>query len=178
MHDRVFISSKGLKIMESFKEIYSAYKHRVYFFVAKYVSEEEDIEELVQDIFIHVWKYCSKADSASQTEAIVFKSAKQEISNFYRKRKMIFVPLENSQEVSVEETSDIEKKIRQEDQLQKIENLLEQVPERSREFFIKNKIQNLSLFTIAKENDISKTAVEKHVNKVLKFLKTNLNLFL
>lgn len=164
--------------MESFKEIYSAYKHRVYFFVAKYVSEEEDIEELVQDIFMHVWKYCSKADLASQTEAIVFKSAKQEISNFYRKRKMIFVTLENSQEVNTEETSDIEKKIRQEDQLQKIENLLEQVPERSREFFIKNKIQNLSLFTIAKENDISKTAVEKHVNKVLKFLKTNLNLFL
>ncbi|MBW3521156.1 RNA polymerase sigma factor [Chryseobacterium sp. NKUCC03_KSP] len=163
--------------MDSFKEIYSAYKHRVYFFVAKYVSDEEDIEELVQDIFMHVWKYRSKTDSPSQTEAIIFKSAKQEVSNFYRKRKMIFVPLENSQNVDEEETSDIEKKITQEDQLQKIEDLLEQVPERSRDFFIKNKIQNLSLFTIAQENDISKTAVEKHVNKVLKFLKANLSLF-
>lgn len=163
--------------MDNFKEIYSAYKNRVYFFVAKYVSDEEDIEELVQDIFMHVWKYCSKTNSTSQTEAIIFKSAKQEISNFYRKRKMIFVPLENSKEADAEETSDIEKKIIQEDQLQKIENLLEQVPERSRDFFIKNKIQNLSLFTIAQENDISKTAVEKHVNKVLKFLRTNLNLF-
>ncbi|MFC3157311.1 RNA polymerase sigma-70 factor, ECF subfamily [Chryseobacterium arachidis] len=163
--------------MDSFKEIYSTYKHRVYFFVAKYVSDEEDIEELVQDIFIHVWKHFSKADSVSQTEALVFKSAKQEISNFYRKRKMIFVPLENSNEVNTEENSEIEKKITQEDQLQKIENLLEQVPERSREFFIKNKIQNLSLFTIAQENEISKTAVEKHVNKVLKFLRANLNLF-
>lgn len=163
--------------MDSFKEIYSAYKHRVYFFVAKYVSDEEDIEELVQDIFMHVWKHASKADSPSQTEAVIFKSAKQEISNFYRKRKMIFVPLENSQDVDEEENSEIEKKITQEDQLQKIENLLEQVPERSRDFFIKNKIQNLSLFTIAQENDISKTAVEKHVNKVLKFLRANLSLF-
>lgn len=164
--------------MNSFKEIYSAYKHRVYIFVAKYVSDEEDIEELVQDIFMHVWKHCFKADYASQTEAIIFKAAKQEISNFYRKRKIIFVPLENSKELNTEETSDIEKKITQENQLQKIENLLEQVPERSRDFFIKNKIQNLSLFTIAKENDISKTAVEKHVNKVLKFLRTNLNFFI
>ncbi|MCJ8152723.1 sigma-70 family RNA polymerase sigma factor [Chryseobacterium sp. SSA4.19] len=164
--------------MESFKEIYSAYKHRVYFFVAKYVAEEEDIEELVQDIFMHVWKYCSKTDSASQTEALVFKSAKQEIANFYRKRKMIFVSLENSPAEETDEHSDIEKKVKQEDQLQKIESLLEQVPERSRDFFIKNKIQNLSLFTIARENDISKTAVEKHVNKVLKFLRANLNLFL
>lgn len=164
--------------MNSFKEIYSAYKHRVFFFVAKYVSDEEDIEELVQDIFMHVWKYLPKNDSKSQTEALVFKAAKQEISNFYRKRKMIFVPLENSHEVDIEEHSGIENKISQEDQLLKIENLLNQVPERSREFFIKNKIQNLSLFTIAQENKISKTAVEKHVNKVLKFLRTNLNLFM
>ncbi|WP_027385763.1 RNA polymerase sigma factor [Chryseobacterium gregarium] len=163
--------------MDSFKRIYSEYKHRVYFFVAKYISDEEDIEELVQDIFMHLWKYCSETDSQSQTEAIIFKSAKQEISNFYRKKKMIYVPLEDSQQVSAEENSDLEKKLLQEDQLQKIETLLEQVPEKSREFFIKNKIQNLSLFTIAQENDISKTAVEKHVNKVLKFLRTNLNLF-
>ncbi|MBB6330087.1 RNA polymerase sigma-70 factor (ECF subfamily) [Chryseobacterium sediminis] len=162
--------------MDHFKEIYSGYKHRVYFFVAKYLSEEEDIEEIVQDIFMHVWKYLSKTNSPSEIEALIFKSAKQEISNFYRKRKMIFVPLENSPENQDEESSEIEKQLQQEDQLKKIENLLEQVPERSREFFIQNKIQNLSLFTIAQENDISKTAVEKHVNKVLKFLRANLNL--
>jgi RNA polymerase sigma factor (sigma-70 family) len=163
--------------MDHFKEIYSGYKHRVYFFVAKYLSEEEDIEEIVQDIFMHVWKYLSKTLSPSEIEALIFKSAKQEISNFYRKRKMIFVPLESSREEQNEENSDIEKQIQQEDQLKKIESLLEQVPEKSREFFIKNKIQNLSLFTIAQENDISKTAVEKHVNKVLKFLRANLSFF-
>ncbi|MDR4892193.1 MULTISPECIES: RNA polymerase sigma factor [unclassified Chryseobacterium] len=163
--------------MDHFKEIYSGYKHRVYFFVAKYLSEEEDIEEIVQDIFMHVWKYLSKTYSPSEIEALIFKSAKQEVSNFYRKRKMIFVPLESSQESQDEENSEIEKQIQQEDQLKKIEDLLEQVPEKSREFFIKNKIQNLSLFTIAQENDISKTAVEKHVNKVLKFLRANLNFF-
>ncbi|WP_079241564.1 RNA polymerase sigma factor [Chryseobacterium indologenes] len=163
--------------MDHFKEIYSGYKHRVYFFVAKYLSEEEDIEEIVQDIFMHVWKYLSKAHSPSEIEALIFKSAKQEVSNFYRKRKMIFVPLESSPESQDEESSEIEKQIQQEDQLKKIESLLEQVPEKSREFFIKNKIQNLSLFTIAQENDISKTAVEKHVNKVLKFLRANLNFF-
>jgi RNA polymerase sigma-70 factor (ECF subfamily) len=163
--------------MDHFKEIYSGYKHRVYFFVAKYLSEEEDIEEIVQDIFMHVWKYLSKTNSPSEIEALIFKSAKQEISNFYRKRKMIFVPLENSPENQDEESAEIEKQLQQEDQLKKIENLLEQVPEKSREFFIQNKIQNLSLFTIAQENDISKTAVEKHVNKVLKFLRSNLSFF-
>ncbi|QXU50011.1 sigma-70 family RNA polymerase sigma factor [Chryseobacterium sp. D764] len=163
--------------MDHFKEIYSGYKHRVYFFVAKYLSEEEDIEEIVQDIFMHVWKYLSKTNSPSEIEALIFKSAKQEISNFYRKRKMIFVPLENSPENQDEESAEIEKQLQQEDQLKKIENLLEQVPEKSREFFIQNKIQNLSLFTIAQENDISKTAVEKHVNKVLKFLRANLSFF-
>ncbi|GEJ43905.1 RNA polymerase sigma factor [Chryseobacterium sp. ON_d1] len=164
--------------MDHFKEIYSGYKHRVYFFVAKYLTEEEDIEEIVQDIFMHVWKHLSKKHSPSEIEALIFKAAKQEISNFYRKRKMIFVPLESSPEnQQEEESSEIEKQLQQEDQLKKIESLLEQVPEKSREFFIKNKIQNLSLFMIAQENDISKTAVEKHVNKVLKFLRANLNFF-
>lgn len=163
--------------MNNFKKIYSEYKHRVYFFVAKYVSEEEDTEEIVQDIFMHVWKYLTKIQSGSEIEALLFKSAKQEISNFYRKRKMIFVPLEDSRESPDEEDFEIDQKVQDEYQLKKIETLLEQVPERSRTFFVQNKMQNLSLFTIAKENNISKTAVEKHVNKVLKFLRSNLNFF-
>nr|WP_314498942.1 sigma-70 family RNA polymerase sigma factor [uncultured Chryseobacterium sp.] len=163
--------------MDNFKKIYSEYKHRVYFFAAKYVSEEEDIEEIVQDIFMHVWKYLTKAQSDSEIEALIFKSAKQEISNFYRKRKMISVPLTDSRENPDEEDFEIDQKIQEEQQLKKIETLLEQVPERSRTFFVQNKMQNLSLFTIAKENNISKTAVEKHVNKVLKFIRSNLNFF-
>lgn len=163
--------------MADFKKIYSEYKHRVYFFVAKYISEEEDIEETVQDTFMHIWKYLPKTGSESEVEALVFKSAKQEVSHFYRKRKMIFVPLEDSRENVSEDDVQIDEKLQQEDRLKKIETLLEQVPERSREFFVQNKMQNLSLFTIAKENNISKTAVEKHVNKVLKFLRNHLNFF-
>lgn len=49
--------------------------------------------------------------------------------------------------------------------------------EKSKNFFLKHKIDGLSYSQIAKENSISKNAVAKHVNKVLLFLRTNLSSF-
>ncbi len=64
-----------------------------------------------------------------------------------------------------------------EEQLRKIQNLLEKLPERSKTFFYKNKLEKISYSQIAEENNISKTAVEKQVNKVIRYIRTNLNLF-
>ena len=163
--------------MDHFKDLYNEYKHKVYFFVKKYVSNTEDIEDVVQEVFIHLWKYSKDLKNSDAVEAIIFKTAKQEISNFYRKNKMILASdndeslLENViEEHSENAISDLD--------IDKLQSLLKKVPEKSRELFLQNKVQNLSYSKIAEQNNLSKSAVEKHINKVLKFLKTNFQQFI
>ncbi|KIC61247.1 RNA polymerase sigma factor [Chryseobacterium taiwanense] len=162
--------------MEHFKKIYLDYKHQVYFFVKKFISSMEDAEDVVQETFVHLWKHSSSLRNPQNLEAIIFKTAQQEVSNYYRKNKMLFSYTDES---LIKDAADSEKRDHEfkEEQLKKIEILLEELPERSKTFFYKNKLEKISYSQIAKENNISKTAVEKQVNKVIRYIKTNLNLF-
>lgn len=162
--------------MAYFEKIYLDYKHQVYFFVRKFIANTEDVEDVVQEIFVHLWKHSSSLKNSQTLESIIFKTAQQEVSNFYRKNKMLFSLSEDSLIKDEADTEKTDAKFKEE-QIQKIQSLLEKVPERSKSFFYKNKLERVSYSQIAKENNISKTAVEKQVNKVIRHIKANLNLF-
>ena len=156
-----------------FLKIYSEYKQPVYYFVKKYISSQDDIEDVVQDIFVHLWNHRSSLEK--NREAVIFKTAKQEVSNFYRKNKVAFSDLKEEHHLHI-----VKEEVDEEDFAfygDKINQLLHLLPERSKSFFILHKVEGLSYSQIASENSISKNAVAKHVNKVLDFLRTGFNLF-
>ncbi|WP_333852942.1 RNA polymerase sigma factor [Epilithonimonas sp.] len=160
--------------MESlFEKLYSDYKNQVFFFVKKYIHGQDDVEDIVQDIFVHLWKYKESLDK--NKEAIVFKTAKQEIANFYRKNKLSFSDFNEEFHLSIVKDEYDEEEFKS--QSEQAEKLLKLIPEKSKSLFLKHKIDGLSYSQIAKESSISKNAVAKHVNKVLDILKTNINLF-
>ncbi|NIF06530.1 sigma-70 family RNA polymerase sigma factor [Chryseobacterium sp. Tr-659] len=158
--------------MEQFKKIYSEYKHRVYFFVRKYVRQETDVEDIVQDIFVHLWKHLDKADSPSAVEAIIFKASKQEISNFYRRNKILFVSSEEN--IIPENADDISDEVSAQEQMKKVEVLLDKLPMKTKELLLRHTTQNISYSKLADEHKVSKTAIGKQINKALDFLKINL----
>lgn len=159
-------------MIEPFKKIYSEYKHRVYFFAKKYVQRDEDVEDIVQDVFVHVWKYMEKNDQKTPIEAVIFKTCKQEVAHFYRKNKLSFVDSELS--MNKEQEDEILDEAFREEQIQKIETLLDELPQKTKKLFIQHTIENLSYSQLAKENNISKTAIGKQINKAISFLKINL----
>ncbi|ROI05853.1 sigma-70 family RNA polymerase sigma factor [Chryseobacterium sp. G0240] len=156
--------------MDSFEKIYSEYKHKVYFFVKKYIQKEEDIQDIVQDIFFHIWKHLDNSGS-TPVEAIVFKTCRQEVSNFYRKNKLLFTFSEQDI-ISTEE--DVFDEKNHEEQIARMTSLLEKLPQKTRELFIRHKIKNVSYSQLARENNLSKTAISKQINKALSFLRGNL----
>jgi RNA polymerase sigma-70 factor (ECF subfamily) len=158
--------------MDSFEKIYSEYKHRVYFFVRKYIQKEEDAEDVVQEIFIHIWKHMDKATQIPH-DAIIFKTCKQEVSNFYRKNKLLFALSEQEINIVIEE--EISDEGVQEDRISKVENLLQKLPQKTRELFIQHKIENISYSQLAKENNLSKSAISKQIHKAITFLKGNMH---
>jgi len=159
-----------------FDKIYSQYKVQVYFFVSKYISNREDVEDVVQEIFVHLWKYSAQLKSSDTIESIIFKSAKQEIASFYRRSKIVLSSIEEVEltlQVSESQPANSEASI--ELLRQELQAALKTVPYENREIFLDHKVSGKSYSTLAKEHGISKSAVEKRVNKVLTYLRSSLN---
>ena len=62
--------------MEYFEKIYLDYKHQVYFFVKKFISTTEDVEDVVQEIFVHLWKHSASLKNSQTLDSIIFKTEK------------------------------------------------------------------------------------------------------
>lgn len=154
-----------------FKEIYDLYHFKVFCFVKKYTAQLADAEDVTQNVFIHLWKYRSKLDPDTSLEAILFKSSKQEISKWYKKQNRIFSVekehLIKELDTAAEQENDIEV------QFEKIEHLLNKIPEKRRKIFSLHKFDDLSYKEIAIEMNMSPSAVANQISKTLQFLKKN-----
>ena len=126
---------------------------------------------MTQNVFIHLWKYRAKLDPNVTLEAILFKSSKQEISKWYKKQNRIF-SVEDDQLIkeldsAAEPDDDISS------QLEKIEYLLNKIPEKRRKIFSLHKFEDRSYKEIAVEMNMSPSAVANQISKTLQFLKKN-----
>jgi RNA polymerase sigma factor (sigma-70 family) len=154
-----------------FKEIYDLYHYKVFCFVKKYTSQLADSEDVTQNVFIHLWKYRTKLDPNVDLEAVLFKTSKQEISKWYKKQNRIF-SVENDQLIKELDTApELEEDISM--KLEKIEYLLNQIPEKRRKIFNLHKFEDRSYKEIAEEMNMSPSAVANQISKTLQFLKKN-----
>ncbi|WP_343694324.1 sigma-70 family RNA polymerase sigma factor [Flavobacterium sp.] len=154
-----------------FKEIYDLYHFKVFCFVKKYTAQLADSEDVTQNVFIHLWKYRAKLDPNVSLEAILFKSSKQEISKWYKKQNRIFSVEDEKLIKELDTASEQEEDISL--QLERIEYLLNKIPEKRRKIFSLHKFEDRSYKEIADEMNMSPSAVANQISKTLQFLKKN-----
>lgn len=154
-----------------FKEIYELYHFKVFCFVKKYTAQLADSEDVTQNVFIHLWKYRAKLDPDVSLEAILFKSSKQEISKWYKKQNRIFSVEDDQLVRELDSAAEPEEDISE--QLEKIEYLLNKIPEKRRKIFSLHKFEDRSYKEIAAEMNMSQSAVANQISKTLQFLKKN-----
>ena len=70
------------------------YQERVYWHVRKMVIDHDDADDLVQEVFVKVWKNLGKFREDSKLYTWVYRIATNECLNFLRKKKRrFFVPI-------------------------------------------------------------------------------------
>lgn len=162
-------------VMNSFKEIYNLYKHQVYFYVKKSIKNGDDIEDVTQEIFIHLWKHKDSLRNKNTLDSVIFKTCIQEISNFYRKNRVDFdvfddVFLGEELDHSYDENL-------KEERIKRMNLLLDKLPDESKDMLVLNKVEKVSLIEIGEDYNLSKSAIEKRINKTIIFLRSNLSIF-
>jgi RNA polymerase sigma-70 factor (family 1) len=157
----------------AFNTLYKDYSGRLYRFALGYLKSEAEAEELVQEVFTKIWEKRADLKKELSFKSFLFTIAFNIIRKHFRTRAYL------SEYFKTGNISDLDmqtsQKITYDSLYQYITELVNQLPARRKEIFIKNRFEGLSIKEIAEELKISHKTVENQLTDALKFIRTNLN---
>ncbi|WP_134088778.1 RNA polymerase sigma-70 factor [Olivibacter sp. XZL3] len=159
---------------KAFAELYSRYWLKLYSTVNFYLKDKTVGEQVLQDVFIVLWRK-RKSLTINSFNNYIFVTTRYHIYKALKMAKInptIYLEAINEQNLEHQE-NDILKKFNREDWEYKLQLALEQLPKRCAEIFWMSRIENLSNEEIAKKLNLSKRTVENQISSALKHLKVS-----
>ncbi|MEN7546297.1 RNA polymerase sigma-70 factor [Rapidithrix thailandica] len=158
---------------DALKEVYNKYWYRLYRLSMKYLSNQEDAEEAVQDVMLKLWKYRENIREDKELDGYLLKIAQNTLLNTLRKKKLSMVPLTGDTVLSYQACTTEHEVLANE--LENIsEELLSQLSPRRYKIFCLSRKKGLSYEEIAKKLNISKKTVENQMFFTLSYLRKKL----
>ncbi len=160
----------------AFYHIYERYSKRLYGFVLRYVKQNEDAEEIVQEVFVKIWEARNKIDAFSSFEAFLFTIAYNTTISLLRKRTNEKKYLEHLKSLQQPDHSpDLIDEIHFNELNDRVQSLLNELTPRQKEIFQLSREEGLTHDEIAKKLDISVNTVKKHMGNTLAFLRAQID---
>lgn len=158
---------------EAFDSLFEVYSSKLFGFAFKYFKNESDAEELVQDVFVKVWENRQALKSEHSFKSYLFTIALNQIRKYFNKKAASLRYLESLQSDTF--SSEQANTDNFEAALQRLNLIIDQMPARRREIFIKSKLEGKSSKEVATELNITPGAVDNQVSEALKFIRTQMN---
>jgi RNA polymerase sigma-70 factor (ECF subfamily) len=147
-------------------------------YAKKYLSDLDQAEEIVQDIFFNFWSKRHNLQISTSLEAYLFRSVRNSCLNFLKHLKVREqYKLANEQSIKNEEKNVQDQVIALELQ-DKIDTCVEQLPPERKKIFKMSRYEGFKYREIADELGISIKTVEVQMGKALKFMREQLVDFL
>ncbi|MEI8224495.1 MAG: sigma-70 family RNA polymerase sigma factor [Bacteroidota bacterium] len=170
LDDKLFINKLKHGEVLSFDNIFKKYHKKVYYFAISYLKNKEEAEDVVQEVFMNLWKYKDQINEYYVFSKYLFKITFNATCKRFRKlasdKKHLEEALKN---ISIEDNSTI-LDIEYDNLLETANRLIQELPSRQRNILILSIEEHLSTEQIAQKMKISK----KTVNNYLAMAKTSL----
>lgn len=159
----------------AYEHIYREYAEKVYRFAKRYMKNNEDTEEAVQDVFIRLWNARESINSDLNFDNYLFTITKNLIFNQHRNKvnETYFqtILLASLEQESVSQ----ENEFIAEDLSRYIDEIINRLPPKQQEIFNLSRKQLLPHKEIALRLNISEKTVEAHIYQALKTIRKQLN---
>nr|WP_321357223.1 RNA polymerase sigma-70 factor [uncultured Draconibacterium sp.] len=160
----------------AFDTIYNMYCHKLHQFVIRYLKQEEDAEEIVQEVFIKIWESREKIKNHASFESFLFTISYNATISLLRKRLSESKSKEYLKSIQqIQNANTVVDELQFNELNEKVQRLLEQLTPRQKEIFILSREEGLTHKEIAQRLKISENTVKNHLVTSLKFLKSNMN---
>jgi RNA polymerase sigma-70 factor (ECF subfamily) len=156
----------------AFTEIYNRYWDKLYFIAHKLLKDTDNAEEIVQEVFLTLWRKKETLEIQSLTQYLAAMT-RYAVYRHLAKEKQL---KENKNIVSLLNIDGVaEMNIDNKILLEIIYQLSNKLPEKCRLVFQYNKLQDMSLADVAEKLDISQKTAEGHLTKALRTIRTSLS---
>ncbi len=153
-----------------FKTIFDTYYNPLCNFCYKYLKDEGDVEDVVQDVLVKLWQNKEKIHLQKDVKYYLFTSVKNKAIELIRSRKrkgeilQTLIPEKNYEEPVGD---DADKTILKE----KLYNSIRQLPPKCQEIFVLNKVNGLTYNEISEDLNISPKTVDNQMRRAFKLLR-------
>jgi RNA polymerase sigma-70 factor, ECF subfamily len=161
-----------------FDFIFKYYYPGLVVYADRFVLDRMSAEDIVQDVFVRFWEKSKTLDTSTNLKGYFFLSVKngcldylkhQKVSDKYRLQVLSQGDIPNASDADYFIESELKSKI---------ELAISKLPDRCREIFILNRIDNMTSKEIALKLGISHRTVETQIGKALRLLRTELKDYL
>lgn len=155
--------------------LYKAYSRRLFNFAFSYLKTDEDSLDVVQEVFLNLWKKRYDLKEDTNLEAYLFTVTKNSVISIFRKKISEKGYLEHLRNVAVLYHNDNEEQCDYQNLSEKIQELVGKLPEQRKRIFQMSKEKGMSNKAIAEELNISVKTVEDHITKARRFIKEHMS---
>ncbi|TDQ79248.1 RNA polymerase sigma factor [Sphingobacterium yanglingense] len=155
----------------AFDEVYTSYSRRIYLKVSRMVKVSEEVEELIQELFVRVWERRDQIDVQKPFAGYLYRIAENMVYDFYRKSARSERHRNAIMNVSVASYEHIEKDLFQKETDELLDKAIASLPPQCRQAFILCKIEEKSYEEAAAIMGISHHTVHRHIVKASQNLK-------
>ncbi len=157
----------------AFNTLYYEYCDSLYHFALGYLKSKAESEELVQEVFEIIWDKRSTLKEELSFKSFLFTIAFNIIRKHFRTKVYLSEYLKSGiiNELDMQTTE----QINYDSLFQRIKELVDQLPNRCKEIFIKSRFEGYSIKEISEELKITHKTIENQLSNALKFIRKNLN---
>lgn len=153
---------------EAFRELFGYYYPKVLTLLGTFISNEEDVKDLAQSIFMKIWQIRLSLSDVRNFGAFLYRMCRNAATDYCRTKK-VHISMSDYYEEPATVALD-ELFFAKEAEIQ-MDNRLRKMPDKRRTVYTLSRKLGFSNDDIADKMNISKKTVENHLNAALKELR-------
>lgn len=171
---------EGLKNgdIRAYTRIYDLYHERLYVFILRFVKIPELAEDILQEVFLTLWRVRAKIDSGQSFQAYLYKISRNCVFKALKKNARQQAFLERMRSVSCLQTGPGEDQLRWKEYEKILLKAIEHLPPQRKKVFQLCREGGKSYDCVAEELGISKNTVKEHMILATKTIKLYLNQYI
>ncbi len=177
----ILINDLNAGSKEAFEYLFTAYYPRLRNYASHFVADVDDVEDILQDCFVSLWNRRSMLTGIS-ISSMLFTMVRNGCLNFLKHKAIAegyntreLRQLNGSEALyNYDFLGSADTELLYDELQRQIADVLQTLPERSRQVFVMSRFEGLKNKEIAERLDISVKVVEKHITKSLALLRKHI----
>ncbi|MGF7230136.1 RNA polymerase sigma factor [Arachidicoccus sp.] len=157
---------------QAFRKLFMLHKDKVYSIALAYSETSSDAEEIVQEVFLRIWKYRSKLTSINNLDAWLTTVSRNRSLTLLQKRAVESKRKQSLHNYFPKTVNDTTYRIEEKQLQHMLEEALDQLSPRQRKIFELSRIQGKDRLTIAQSLGLSPATVSVHLSIAIRIVRS------